>query len=973
MKRLLTLLLALAALPLFGNSMPDAEAKKLLAELAKASEKYQPRSGKTVFFSRAQLKYGLERNDYLRRWCDRPLMQDSSFARSGTLTVDNSGNYSTKGFINRQAYTVEAELLKKFHLAGFAFFPELTGRRDIYNHVGAPGTADIVLLPEYFFQFTKLTPDQVEKRMEIAEQALKCPNVYRLNGKIVITSYPISMDTEFWSVLKAELNKRFGDKFLLMPWMPLDYGLRPSGKNKTYTVADINKMRERLRSYLRVVDGFYYNTPPFNNRRYHWEFDREVAIPIIHSVLMEEEFKDKYLGWGVKVGHMNCHLQPFAVDAYGTNTLRGTIEAAVLAKADFVNCVEWDEENENTCFRPLTTTGFSTLRLIRAFEQQANGKPFTPLAGDDVTIPNLILSYSRVLAAGQPLEFELTNIPDGNEKSAFTATLELYNNDGKLLHRFAPVKIKSGTINAEVLKIPSEKLLRHRFINPVLTVDGKRFDAGFYPIEIRSWWHWDYLWAKHVLRDMPPAETSAGITLGEADANGMIPATVKVSSPRPLRSVEIITADNLVTYSYSKTTPDFRENKEQVGFRISLQAHSKNDQALSGTLKFVNSPNIKIDSTRNAFRGTGTTWTLNNFLLNVRPQHRFVAIPRSELADAELHIDIPGLAENKRIKLADVAAAGSIGLGGKHCANLVIVRNNLQTVMPEPVNEKELEFTVMLRPDSADAGFFVQIVNDKFQIFRSKKVSALKTSGKTRSLNVFSMSTNSRTTIKVAEELVKKVSWDFSGKRGSIVPCSLGQHFDGICGGFTPLATGYGQSESLAGNAVNRVLKNTKADQHAPAVVTANGIPALKFSGAQYVTLPLGMIPPYAGYRIDMEVYVEKKGGKIQTLLTDTRDAFTLQLNNLTPVAMNYLNQLTEIPGARPMVLAHGPRLNPWQWNKISVIYDQDTCQVIVNGTPGKKVKCSGYHRYPRATTLGASERGEFFHGMIRNFTITPQ
>ncbi|MBE6399284.1 MAG: hypothetical protein E7041_03970, partial [Lentisphaerae bacterium] len=90
MKRLLTLLLALAALPLFGNSMPDAEAKKLLAELAKASEKYQPRSGKTVFFSRAQLKYGLERNDYLRRWCDRPLMQDSSFARSGTLTVDNS-------------------------------------------------------------------------------------------------------------------------------------------------------------------------------------------------------------------------------------------------------------------------------------------------------------------------------------------------------------------------------------------------------------------------------------------------------------------------------------------------------------------------------------------------------------------------------------------------------------------------------------------------------------------------------------------------------------------------------------------------------------------------------------------------------------------------------------------------------------------------------------------------------------------
>ena len=71
------------------------------------------------------------------------------------------------------------------------------------------------------------------------------------------------------------------------------------------------------------------------------------------------------------------------------------------------------------------------------------------------------------------------------------------------------------------------------------------------------------------------------------------------------------------------------------------------------------------------------------------------------------------------------------------------------------------------------------------------------------------------------------------------------------------------QSESLAGNAVNKALRSVKSDRHAPEVVDANGIPALKFSGAQYVTLPLGMIPPYAGYRIDMEVYVEKKGGKM--------------------------------------------------------------------------------------------------------------
>ena len=61
-----------------------------------------------------------------------------------------------------------------------------------------------------------------------------------------------------------------------------------------------------------------------------------MAIPIIHSVMSEPEFKDKYLGWGTKVGHMNCHVQSFGVDAYNTDTLRGSVEAAVLAKADIV-------------------------------------------------------------------------------------------------------------------------------------------------------------------------------------------------------------------------------------------------------------------------------------------------------------------------------------------------------------------------------------------------------------------------------------------------------------------------------------------------------------------------------------------------------------------------------------------------------------------------------------------------------------
>ncbi|MBR2344757.1 MAG: hypothetical protein IKA71_03105, partial [Lentisphaeria bacterium] len=403
----------------WANAMPDAEAAAYLKTLAEKGKNYQRRADKTYFFSRAQLKYGLERNDFLRRWCDRPLMQETGFAKSGTFQVSHSGSYSEKGFINRNTFVVESKLLEKYNFAGFAFFPELTGRPDIYNHIGQPGTGNIVLLPEFFFQFKELTEDEIEQRMKVAERALESPYTLRLNGKVAVTSYPCTMDKglPFWIKLKAELKKKFGDKFLIMPWMPLDFGMRPSGKNKTWTKGDIIKMENRLRKFLRALDGFYYNTPPFSNRRYHWEFDREVAIPIIHAVMSEPEFKDKYLAWGTKVGHMNCHVQSFGVDAYNTDTLRGSVGAAVLAKADIVNCVEWDEENENTSFRPMTMTGFSTLRICRAFEQLANGGKFSPLPGDDLSIPNLVLSYPRVLAAGQLIEVEVANIPDGSGKA----------------------------------------------------------------------------------------------------------------------------------------------------------------------------------------------------------------------------------------------------------------------------------------------------------------------------------------------------------------------------------------------------------------------------------------------------------------------------------------------------------------------------------------------------------------------------
>lgn len=118
---------------------------------------------KHIFFSRAQLKYGLERKDYLRRWSDRPLMQESSLANGSSAAESNySGQFSENGFINHGSYLLESKLLEKFNFTGFAFFVQATGILDIVNHVGTPGTGDIKLLAEFTYraklQVIKLSP-----------------------------------------------------------------------------------------------------------------------------------------------------------------------------------------------------------------------------------------------------------------------------------------------------------------------------------------------------------------------------------------------------------------------------------------------------------------------------------------------------------------------------------------------------------------------------------------------------------------------------------------------------------------------------------------------------------------------------------------------------------------------------------------------------------------------------------------------
>ena len=289
------------------------------------------------------------------------------------------------------------------------------------------------------------------------------------------------------------------------------------------------------------------------------------------------------------------------------------------------------------------------------------------------------------------------------------------------------------------------------------------------------------------------------------------------------------------------------------------------------------------------------------------------------------------------------------------------------------IDGEKYEFTAYLRPDLPEAGFFVQIVDAKYRIFRSKKMSVWRPSGRKRAFHVFSVALNRRRQVFADVDLLQTLTWDFSGKRGSVVPSNLGSRWDGIGGGYVPLVNGFGSGERAYGNALRGYLAGHMVKDTAPKAAVNDGTAELQFDGSQYLALPMAMIPPFAGFKIEMEVFIGKKNNKIQALLSDSRQGFTLLLNKgAVPTAYVYRNQYAETDAKKAFVYASGSALRENSWNRITVYSDQQTLRLEINGIKGKPVSAGGYHRYPRSTSCGASDRGEFFVGKIRNLRITP-
>jgi hypothetical protein len=922
------------------------------------------KTDRTYVFSRSQWKYGIKRDDYLNLWIDRPLYVNPSH------DDDSEGrDIDLPSFLRAQ------EDALRYKLDGLAFFPETSRRSIVYAHASREGLPEFKLLTEFIPGSTPTTKAQV------LQMAGSNPNSFKIDGKLVVTSYNAdTLPIETWEKTLSELrNGNKEDGFLFLPALSRFGNRSISDWNKRFhqgavTAKDVEGIKEGLRKWLRISDGLCFAAAASvknGDRRFDEEFYRDFLVRIMRSVLAEPEFQSKYLALSALVGHENVTRSGYTHSSDGTKTLRKSLEVAIGAEPEIINIPEWDEQNENTSLRPTIYNGTSSLRIVRYYMTQLRKEPLTPLPGDNTEVPNLILSYRKVLTLGETLDIEILNVPDGTNEKPFTAQLTLEDPSGKTVFESPELSFSGNALQDHTVRIASETLNDHPVLRPRLkTLQGDRtlaFGDGLHYIDLRATSNWDCKWVKQPLRDLL-APNRVQFSVEPSGSEGLFKVHAAIESDEPLAYVEVLDNDDVV-YSHAKDAA-WRENDTEVviSFRWQSTDLSSRPRQIAGEIvlegtngrwlipKGANSP-LLLDN------------TLTRFKSSLRPQRVLLAIPRAEIGNARLAFRLDGL-PNETIPVSKILADSPFALSGPGRMTLVASRYLRQFRMPDPLGEKACSFDILVSPDQPNSIFHLQAETKSGRLFRSGPIRLNPGQEGQAEIVVFSEAKGAPAAVKVAKDRVPVLDYRFQPDHGTALVSSAGRAFHGTIGDFTSLTTERGGGQSGDGTPFyEKEHYPEEAPMAAPSwVAEENGEHALQFDGkGNYLVLPQGAIPRRAGFTVSMDVWPESITGR-QVIFSNRANypgSLTIALNN-GALEADFLSERGESTEAAKLGLSLPPR----QWSHLVIRYDQNNLTATVDGREGTAQTIQGPGIYDTVTAVGGFGKA-WFSGKIKNLKVT--
>ncbi|NUP99277.1 MAG: hypothetical protein HUU35_05415, partial [Armatimonadetes bacterium] len=901
-------------------------------------------------FASSQVKYGLYQN-YLHRYLDRPLLMDRATRGPGVLTEAS--------FHKIIGHT------RLYGLDGLSILIGTAGMVDRYERALAAadssGQASFVVMPRLGVSRDITWLDRTLKA------ALASPHTFRVGGKVLCGGYSSDRlpPAEIAAMLK-DLRAIHGDTFLFCGEFDRPFGLafEEHRRQGQVSAATTEQVRATLRSYLEVADGLFlfpsmYRTP---ERRFDADFYRNYTIPVVRGILAEEPYREKYLGAGAVTGYFNF-MTGSTLSEDGTKTLRRSFEAAVSASPDFIDLPEWDELNEHTCLEPTITNSFSTQRIIKYYQHVQSAEPPQPNPGDDLTIPNLVVSYRKALTLGEKLEIELLNVPDG-QGQPYRVQVALLDPAGQTVCELPAEDLAADVLADVTWSVATETLAGHLLLRPrvsVTTAAGPRrtFDEGLMHVTLRPTANYDYKWVRQPLRDV--CRPSQAVFEAQSEGNGAYRLSGRYAGDEPLAFLEVLeNGDEVYGVDVSNEYPDRRDTLLLDVTMRAMREHRPFQGKLSieGATATIHTP---TDGRYYFNRGNALEI---NFWLNVWPRGGLLSLPRTAAEGATLVLDFNLF--KHRIPVAKVLPHGvySETLPDGITITLEDYRR-LPDVTPH-VGRPEASFDFRLTPRQADSVLWMRAITQSGRLYRSAPLRlAPSVSGRAVSLDVFSETAGRPTKVQVEEASIPSLEYRLEPANGSLFITASGRTFWGHLGGREIDATGVGGGEAggmgdpfRSGEAYPKEARHT-----APRYVVENGRPCLEFDGlGNYVVFPREVTPRRGAWTLDLEILPTSP--KKQVLFCHHghyRGSVCIYLEN-GEIHSDYTDHMLTTTVQRP-----GLKLPLGEWSQVRVSYNLATITYTVNGRQSEPLPAPGPGLYLGSSVFGGlGSGGEYFQGRLR-------
>ena len=957
-------------------------------------------------------------------WCDRQLFVDRKlWEKSGSPFKHKS---ISRTFEIMQDYGV-----------GLSFFNG-TYARDIFKCVKK--FPEMKVAPTLF----------IERRPKLTAAYLKqlaeSPNTLKINGKAVILTYGCDRKLspqqfkEYVDSLKkssgredftfiAEFTENCHRKncnwnYKRVEWPSLLYK-RTGQVSARHMLFFFDLLTEYMNNGADGIDLAVYSGEPDMTMSKR-TFD-ELLLPLCGAACAQPGFNGKKaLSLQIMFGYAS-HLGAQTLSANGTLSARTYLELCRKYKVDIPMGFEWDELNESTNWEPTVARPMAMQRLIRYFLDSVGGKKLTPLKGDDLAIPNLLVSHRRQLGLGTDFMIELLNIPDGVSRDKYSCVLELCDQNSKVRWTSPKWEFDAEKLQEHRVTLQTEKYPDAVALVPQLTIykDGKKqlFDKGLPFTMLRAGFCNDQTWFSTPLRNVLKVDGSVKFAETRKLAPGVteFDLDVAVSSKEKINVAEAV-QNSYSTFAYDAANEYLQNDPDRLLYRISYRYLNKPyKQVIHIAPEVAAAPSVigfshggSPVTVAEKFYGSIPKYKLiNGVMLN----YQLFSVKKNEIKNAVLLIKgkreagpTNGAPFHWELPLAKIGEYGVISKVFDDGFCVTVDRLYRHNRLPLNLGLNELKFKNKVVCDTVDGILAVRLISENGRIYWSRPVvpSRAKRSG---SVTMTGYS-DARGAVKFQVPACRNVDikYNFTPAYGNVLTCDAGREYYGHAGSFLSTAVGF-EGEFASWHTIPFVwLTRPEGKLNPPAprwVQEKDGSWALDFDGkiGNVLVLPVSAFSQRNGFKMVMEVKPEDivreqylirqyretyqtgfgilmKNGKLHVTFsrriifnnaadsnTNTKKAATGNRKIVKAAAAKANNKKGDVE------FPTGIKMKRGQYQRIELSYDGREITISANGIT-KKFACTGIPLWSTVgnfggdITTGSKKQPRYFHGRLRLLNI---